>query len=60
MALDRTFEIAITEHDIGTLVEMLQEATQHRTAVDCRINCAKLYNSKLTKKQLMSFILELL
>lgn len=25
--LDKTFEVVLTEHDIGTLVEMIQEAT---------------------------------
>jgi hypothetical protein len=60
IALDKTFELALTEHDVGTLVEMLDEATQHKTAVEYRIDCAKLYNSNITKKELMIFIIELL
>jgi len=60
IALDKTFELVLTEHDIGTLVEMLQEATQHKTAIEYRINCDKIYSSQLAQKQLMAFVIELL
>jgi len=38
----------MTEHDIGTLVEMIQEATQHKTAAEYQIDYKKLYNSGLS------------
>jgi hypothetical protein len=50
----------LTEHDIGTLVEMLSEATQHKTAVEYRIDCATLFSSTLTSHQLTAFVVELL
>lgn len=39
---------------------MLQEATQHKTAVEYLIDYKKLFNSQLTHKQLMSFVIEVL
>lgn len=46
--LDKTFEIVLTEHDIGTLVEMIHEATQHKTASEYQIDYKKLFNNSLT------------
>ena len=58
--LDRTFEIVLTEHDIGTLVEMIQEATQHKTAAEYQIDYRKIFNSSLTHQQLFDFALDAL
>ena len=58
--LDKTFEVVLTEHDVGTLVEMIQEATQHKTAAEYQIDCKKLYNSSLTHQKLFDFALDAL
>ena len=50
----------LTEHDCGTLVEMLQEATQHKTAVEYQINCKKLFNAQMTKAELNQFVMAVL
>ena len=60
IALDQTFELVLTEHDCGTLVEMLQEATQHKTAVEYQINCRKLLNGNMTKAELTRFVMAVL
>ena len=60
MTTGKQYELALTEQDLVTLVEMLTEATQHKTTVEYSIDCSILLSTKQSHKHLTAFVVELL